>query len=114
MRIGRLRHLVRIQQQVQGRDADGAVTTSWADLLVNEPADITPVSGREFMAAQAAQSEVSARIVIRYRPDITVTAAMRVVHDQDGTTYNIRAVLPDPSLRRYVTLMVQAGVNDGR
>jgi hypothetical protein len=31
----------------------------------------------------------------------------------DGLAYNIKAVLPDPTLRRYLTLMCESGVNDG-
>ena len=36
---------------------------------------------------------------------------MRVTHD--GKAYNIRAVLPDPTLRRHLTLMCESGVNHG-
>jgi head-tail adaptor len=33
---------------------------------------------------------------------------MRVNHD--GTLYNIRAVLPDPTLKRHITLMCETGI----
>ena len=68
---------------------------------------ITPV--REFIAAQAAQAGITARMTIRYVAGIT--PKMRVVHGAD--IYNIEAVLPDPTLRRHLTLMVSTGVNNG-
>jgi hypothetical protein len=36
---------------------------------------------------------------------------MRVVFD--GNNYQISAVLPDPSNRRWLTIMAERGVNDG-
>ncbi len=73
-------------------------------------AGIEPLSARDFIAAQAVQSEVTARIVIRYREG--VTAAMRIKHA--GRLYTIHGVLPDAkSGREYLTLPVSEGVNDG-
>ena len=46
---------------------------------------------REFIAAQAVQSDVSVRITMRYRPGIT--SAMRLLHD--GKVYGITGVLAD-------------------
>ena len=105
----RLRHRVTIEQVTETRDADGGVVTAWAALHSAVPAEIVPVSGREFVAAQAAQAGVTARMTIRYVSGIT--PKMRVVHGSD--IYNIEAVLPDPTLRRHLTLMVSTGVNNG-
>ena len=105
----RLRHRVTIEQVTETRDADGGVVTAWAALHSKVPAEIVPLSGREFVAAQAAQAGITARLTIRYVTGIT--PKMRVVHGAD--IYNIEAVLPDPTLRRHLTLMVSTGVNNG-
>ena len=72
MRAGMLRHRVTIQRQELVFGKFGAplhdkvwenVATVWASLEA--------MSGREFFASQQAQSEVTQRIRIRYRPDVT-------------------------------------------
>ena len=104
----RLRHRVTIEQIATTRDEWGGVVDSWATVAI-VPAEVYPLSGREFVAAQAEQAGVTTRITIRYQAGIE--PAMRVTHD--GKTYNIRAVLPDPTLRRHITLMCESGVNNG-
>jgi SPP1 family predicted phage head-tail adaptor len=110
MRNGKLRHRVTVERKVRVRDEE---TGGWSEAWVEEArlwASIEPLSAREFIAAQASQSEVTARIVIRYRPDIDAT--MRILHR--GRVYNIHGVLPDTkSGLEYLTLPVSEGVNDG-
>lgn len=110
MEAGRLRHRVTIEQPSDAQDSStGALTRSWST-LATVWAEIAPLSAKEFIAAQAVDSEVSARITIRYRDD--VTAAMRIVYG--STVYNIAGVLPDPvSGKDWLTLPVTRGVNDG-
>ncbi|MGH8431499.1 MAG: phage head closure protein [Solimonas sp.] len=111
MRAGRLRHRIAIQQQVKEQDASGNLTTSWAAVADNVPAEMVPLSGRELIAAQATQSEINTRCTIRVLAG--VTAAMRVVHE--GAIYNIQAPpLPDPTYKRHLTLMLSGGLSDGR
>src|SRR5690554_3243133 len=108
---GRLRHRVMLQRQEETRDPEsGAVTVNWVDV---DPlwASVEPLSAREFIAAQATQSKVSARITIRYRDDVTAKDRM----SYHGKVYNIEGVLPDlDSGLEYLTLPVSQGVNDGR
>lgn len=107
---GRLRHRVTIQSPVVEQDSNGSPVTNWVDTWVNVPAAIEPLSAREFIAAQAAQSEVKARIVIRWRPGLSAT--QRILHN--GKIYNPAGWLPDPeSGREYVTAPVSEGVNQG-
>jgi len=110
MEGGKLRHLVSLQGRLSTRDATtGAVIMAWAE-VAQIWASIEPLSVREFLAAGAEQSRVSARIVIRYRNG--VDRSMRIVHR--GQIYNIEGVLPDKvSGREYLTLPVSEGVNDG-
>lgn len=112
MRPGELRHRISIEAQTQTQDpSTGAISSSWSPVVVDLPAHVTPVSVREFIASQAGQAEIVARIVIRYRPDIDAT--MRVLHD--GQVYDIQGVLPDPKTgREYLTLPVSSGVGDGQ
>ena len=110
---GVLRHRIAIQEQLEEQDSDtGEITHVWATVsgMGNVPAEIVPLSAREFIAAQATQSEIVARIVIRYREGIDAT--MRAVHK--GAVYNIRGVLADPRTgREWLTLPVSAGLTDG-
>lgn len=101
MQAGRLRHRITIQRKEQTQNPNtGAMTTTWAT-VATVWAVVEPLSAREFIAAQAVQSDVSVRITMRYRPGIT--SAMRLLHD--GKTYNITGVLADKaSGREYITL----------
>lgn len=109
MKAGSLRQRITLQQQAETRGPDGEYLPAWTAFAVNVPASIVPLSGREFISAGEMQGEVSARITIRWMPGVVDT--MRVLHD--GTVYTIRAVLPDPTLRRHITLMVGVGVSNG-
>lgn len=110
----RLRHRGDLEAPTRVQDpVTGAVTTTWSTVRApGEPliaAEIVPLSGREFTAAQSMQAGVTTRITIRWRPG--VTALQRFVHE--GAVYDIRAVLPDHTLRKHLTLMCETGVNDG-
>lgn len=106
----RLRHRVDIQNFATTQDSNtGAVTDAWTDYDTDVPAEIWPMSGREFVAAQSIQAGVNTKITIRYQTGIE--PRMRVKHGSD--IYNIKAVLPDPTLRRYITLLCEVGVNAG-
>ena len=105
----KLRHRVIIEQKSITRDAYGSAIESWVAFADNVPAEVYPLSGKEFIAAQSVQAGVTARITIRYI--IGVVGDMRVRHD--GNTYNIKAVLPDKTARHHITLMCETGVNDG-
>lgn len=110
MHAGRLRHRVSLQEQVETRDNEtGAVIVAWQEFGKAWSA-IEPLSAREFVASQAVQSEVVARITMRYRSD--VTAKNRIVHN--GRVYNIEGVLADKdSGLEYMTLPCSEGLNEG-
>lgn len=110
MRAGDLRHRVELQRPVFSQDpVTGEMTPSWV-VVAEIYAAIESLSARDFLAAAAAQSKVSARIVIRYRAGVDST--MRIVYRDK--TYNIEGVLADPkSGLDYLTLPCSEGVNDG-
>lgn len=110
LNAGRLRHVVTIQKKGTGKDPFGAPLPGWVDVWTTIPAEVIPLSAREFMASANEHAQVSARITIRWREGMDAT--MRIIHR--GTIYNIAGVLPDnTSGLEYITLPVTAGVNDG-
>lgn len=82
----------------------------WVDFAAGVPASVIPLSGREFVSAGELQGEVQARVTIRWMDGVLDT--MRILFDDD--VYAIKAVLPDPTARRHITLMVSEGVGDGQ
>lgn len=111
MRAGDLRHRVTLQKQVTAQDQQtGAMLPpTWVD-FATVWASVEALSARDLIAAQGAQSEVVARIVIRYRPGVDAT--MRALHR--GRIYNIHGALPDAkSGLEYLTLPVSEGLNNG-
>jgi len=100
VRAGQLRHRVTIEKYVKGRrDDDGYnLPSQWIE---NGKlwAKVTPLSSKDLMSAQAEQSEVTARMMVRYNTEIDTT--MRVIwkgkvyaidsegldDNEDGVTY---------------------------
>lgn len=111
IQAGRLRHRVSIQRRQESQNSDtGEINHTWVNVWSSVPAEIVPLSAREFVAAQSVQSEVVARMTIRYRAGLT--AKMRIVHK--GTAYNIAGILPDAdSGLSYITIPLSYGVNEG-
>lgn len=103
LNAGRLRHRVTIEAPQHTQDPQtGEIVTTWASFASNVAAAIEPVSVREFVAAQAVQSRIEVRIVIRYRSGLTPN--MRLV-GPDGTIYQPQGFLPDAnSGREYLSI----------
>lgn len=100
MKAGKLRHRVEIQKKQRVSDGGGGWEDAWVS-IATVWARVEPLSAREFVAAQSVQSQISARITIRYRDDIT--SDMRIKHR--GQTYDIQGVLADnQSGLEYLTL----------
>ena len=104
---GSLNHYVTIERSVYAQDSGtGEMVKTWAT-LAKVWAQIVPLSGREFMASAAEQSEVRGRIVIRWRDD--VEAGQRITYR--GKHHAILAALPDmKSGVEHLSLMVAEGV----
>jgi SPP1 family predicted phage head-tail adaptor len=119
---GRLRHRVRIEQLENLLDSNGAViqdeetgqvAQEWAEVATVWAA-IEPLSAREFIQSQATQSQITARIIIRFRDGLN--AAMRLVHvrrDMADVIYNPHGFLADKeSGLEYLTIPVSTGVSE--
>ena len=108
-RAGKYRHRITLQAFTVVRDPLGGDTKTWVDWHKDVPAEVVPLSGREFTAASAEHGQVTVRMEIPYLAGVLNT--MRVTFD--GQAYAIRAVLPDPTARSHINLMVDSGVSDG-
>jgi len=108
---GKLRHRITIQKPVSSQDpTSGDAKVNWTN-HAEVWAAVEPLSVREFISAQSMQSQVVARITVRYRDDLT--AKMRILYRD--RIYNPQGWLPDPdSGLEYLTAPVTEGVNDGR
>lgn len=114
---GRLRHRVKIQyletlmdSAGNTQDDNGELLQEWMELGVVWAA-IEPLSAREFVSAQAEQSKVVAKIIIRHRNDID--PSMRIYHQAQDKYYNIEGILTDKdSGLEYLTLPVSEGVRE--
>ncbi len=111
MQAGDLRHRVTIQALQATQDAEtGEESTVWVDAWIKVPAKFDYLEGRELLAAQAIQSEVTARITIRYRPGVLAT--MRALYR--GRVWNFAEPIPDSSSGiQALVIPVSSGVNNG-
>jgi len=102
MEAGTLRDLVTLQANAPTQAAGGVPVDVWTD-LVDTPAiwaAVEPLAGREFFDAARVNADVTHRIRIRYRPD--VTERMRIV--LGARTFDILAAL-EMDRRRELHLM---------
>ena len=110
----RLRHRLTLQQEVQASDGAGGYTRSWEDIaeLWGEIIPLTGSgssargSGKETLFAEQMQSEISHRILLRYRSG--VTTAMRLQYE--NRLFNIRMVADINERHNTLELLVQEGV----
>jgi SPP1 family predicted phage head-tail adaptor len=114
MEAGEFRHRVALQSPSYAQDPEtGENVLTWITVATVWAA-IRPLRAREFIAAQATQSQVTTEIFIRHR---AVEPNWRVVHMVNGvagTIYNIHGVMPDAmSGREHIKLSVSSGVNEG-
>lgn len=90
MEGGKLRNRVDLQRVTVTTDSHGDQIKTWAT-LATVWASVEPLSGREFLQASQVASDVTVRIKIRGRSDITLTPKDRV---QFGSrVFDIRHVI---------------------
>lgn len=88
MKAGELRHKVTIQRVSQTLDSSRQTVDLWTK-LAEVWAAVEPLSGRELLNAQQIQPDVTHRVRIRHRDD--VTPKMRVQHE--SRSLNIESVI---------------------
>lgn len=107
LKAGKLRHVVSIEENDPIVDSSGEKIENWVAVFPRVYASIEPLSARELFAAGAEQSEVVARITIRFRTGLN--HAMRIVHR--GQCYNIQGLQPDnESGLEWLTIPVSMGL----
>jgi len=113
VRSGTLRKRITFQTRQATQDASGQQVNTWVAAFTVW-GEIEPISGRELLAAQAVQSEVTHTVTVRYRSELAVpkvVAAMRILY---GTRiFNIAASMNEGERNRVMTLMVSEGMNNG-
>lgn len=110
MRAGPLRHRVQIQNATQTQDAASGWTTDTWTGTDKVWASIEPLSGRERFEAQQVTPEVTHKIRIRWRDDITIDPDSRVVgktNPYNGTTFNVHAVLNQMGRSRELVILAK-------
>lgn len=108
MEAGKLRHRITIQQRSSTQDSYGQPLVAWTDVATVWCA-IDPLSGRELLAAEAVQSEITHKVVMRYRSGIN--AKMRVLYG--SRIFDIQNVLDENERHRTLTLLCLEGLTDG-
>ena len=110
---GRMKHRITIQEYKTDQDpVTGEIIRQWSD-LVTVWADISFLSGRELIAAQAEQSEITVRFWIRYMKGLTTKH--RISYQEPGVSaviYDIESIIPDAKRTR-LEILSKGGVNDG-
>lgn len=108
MQSGTLNKRVKISQLLTGSPATnelGEPNASWEELDTIWAA-VEPLSGREFWAQQQVQSEIIAKIRIRYRDDVSV--GMKA--EYNGKTYMIKNIIDYQECHKELWLMCSEGV----
>lgn len=103
MGAGKLRYPITIERPVSRQDDTGAIIRTW-ETVSREWADIESISGSEFVAAQALQSQSVHKITIRHRADLVSAWRLR----EGARIYEITAVLPN-GRRSHLELMCKLG-----
>ncbi|MBC9229191.1 phage head closure protein [bacterium SPL81] len=106
---GELCHRVVIQRNVSiDRDEFGHEQPADWQVFLTLWAKVSPLSAKDLIAAQAAQSQVIARLKIRYRTDIDST--MRVIFRGEIYSIDSPALNDDETGNIYSTFLLSKGV----
>ena len=95
--IGALRHRLMLETPVRAGDGGGGAVVTWSP-IAEVWAQITPMTGKETVVAEAIAGRVSHEIVIRYR--VGVVPAMRL--RWGGRIFEILAVLVEEERGRVI------------
>ena len=67
LNAGRLKHTIEIYQRYTSQDAAGQPFDTWV-LVLTAKAEVKPLIGREYLAAQQTVSELTHDVTMRYHP----------------------------------------------
>lgn len=109
MSASKFRHRIKIQSVTMVRDTtSGDYTPVYATFADRVPCAWEPLSVSEFISANSKQSEIKARCVIRYMPNLKPD--MRILFE--GVYYDPQGFLTDKdSGRDYITIPVSQSLS---
>lgn len=99
-----LRDRVTLRAATTVADSQGGRSTSWTDLRTVW-GQLRALSAREALQAQALQSGVIGRLILRYRPGATV--AQRAYREPTGPLYEITGVRDPDGRQRWLVCDLQ-------
>ena len=109
MRIGRLRHRIKLQAPVRSTDAAGGEVITYPADTALVWGEVLDDKGGEHLVAREEHATTSAKIRIRYRADVDVD--WRVVFDPGGgarvRTYDIKHIADIAGRRREQLLLCE-------
>jgi len=86
--IGDMRHRITFQEPVKTPDGYKGHTVQWQD-VVTVWASVEPLSGREYFYSHQIKAEVTHRVRMRYRTDITTKMRIKLSEDRALTIESI-------------------------
>lgn len=113
MDAGKLRHRIEIQQLTLTKNSNGDDIEEWVTLYDSVPAEHTPSSVTQLIAAQAGQTQFRGRFKIRYISDLDgLDAITRIIFNDK--IYDVFDWLPDKEYGVvYLTAPYLSGVSKG-
>lgn len=99
--IGDLRQRVTIEGYVVSSDGYGGRPKSWVP-VATVWAKVEPLRGREYFEAHQIKTEVTHRVIIRYRPDVTPEMRVKV---GDNRYLLIESVIDIEERHRFLELI---------
>ena len=111
MKAGRLRHWLRLEQPTVTQDAFGGEVNAWA-AVVEVPAAVDAITGREFIAADRELAGITWRITLREIPGVTVEPNWRAVDidDDAARVFDFVEILPSHN-RAEITIAATCGLS---
>lgn len=103
--IVKLRNKINIENHVTGIDENGYPCEEWQELARVWSAK-RGLSGREYYAAAAVESETDVVFTVRYNSiTIQITPEMRIIEGTDTENpYNIKSVVDKDGLKRWLEI----------
>jgi len=108
MKSATLRKRVTIQRRSTAEDALGQQLLTW-ETIGTVWAEVEQISGRELLTASAERAENTARVTVRYRPDLV--EKMRLLYG--SIIYDITSVSDLDGRKRQLEVMCKTGVSNG-
>lgn len=102
---GALRHSIKVQRQSYVSDGAGGGVNTWTDYATIK-AFIKPISGNERLFSQRLEANVTHRIFIRYRGDLTTKDRLNF----NGRLMQIRALVNLEEANKFIEIYAEEGV----